>query len=491
MLFGKLKQSGTSWSIYRRHLHIILMGFAVFLATACVNDAKALSSREQLQKRIEGKIQAADISGKCEMLALEQFYEQRRWKPVWDEKRYKSLLENIRQLRDDGLDPDDFGLTELEAYQTVSRKEESYVDRELLATCAALESLYQLRYGKVAQSTLNPIWKFERPALDDELVVGMIRDAVESNRLDRAFNEARPALPTYAILRKELVKLREPSVTSPADNTPTDYASTDYASTDTAPAGLSVEEKINRIRVNMERMRWYLHDLPERFVIVDIAGFGIALVENGKSVWTSRVQVGKAYRQTPVFQSNITHVTLNPKWFMPPTIFKQDALPAIRKDITYLERNRIRIVGHDGKERDKATVDWNKPDDVFLIQDAGPGGALGQLAIRFPNGFAIFLHETPHNELFKKEQRDFSSGCVRVENIRDLAALLLNDSKRWSRAALESAINEGKTREVFLPEQVPILITYITVTIDKQGRVNYLPDIYQQDSAILYALDKR
>jgi len=459
-------QSITNPRRHNSYLNLFLMSIVLFLASACVSHADVRSSKHSLQNYFDEKVLALSSSGTCDISAVKQFYEPRRWQPVWNDKRYKSLLENIRQLSDDGLDPNDYGLAELETYRSKSRKKRDYkkakyFDRELSATCAVLESWYQLRYGKVAQSSLNPTWKFKKPALSDELIVGNLRNAVEAYRLDEVFQEARPIPPSYDMLRKELARLR-----GQARNTaPLDITNVENVPVSTVPKELTIEEKINQIRVNQERMRWYLHDLPDRFVIVDIAGFGISFVEKGSFVWTSRVQVGQVLRQTPVFQSTITHLTLNPKWVIPPTIYKQDSLPAIRNDISYLERNRIRVVGRDGKEIDKDTIDWDKPGDIYLVQDAGTGGALGQLAIRFPNGFAIFLHDTPYNNLFEKEKRAFSSGCVRVENIRDLAELLLDDPEQWSRSALESAIDEGKTREVFLKERVPITCPMFTIRI--------------------------
>jgi murein L,D-transpeptidase YcbB/YkuD len=224
--------------------------------------------------------------------------------------------------------------------------------------------------------------------------------------------------------------------------------------------------------------------------MVDIAGYRIAYYRDGKPVWRSRVQVGKPYRSTPAFKSQITYLTLNPTWTVPPTILKNDVLPKVRRNRGYLAANHLRVLDGQGRERSPASVDWSNPRGIVLRQDAGPHNSLGRLAIRFPNDYSVYLHDTPHQELFAHPQRANSSGCIRVERPRELAELLLDDPARWNRAAIDRAIDTGKTQEVVLARPVTLLLAYWTVDLHENGRIGFRPDIYRRDAPLLAALNR-
>lgn len=134
-------------------------------------------------------------------------------------------------------------------------------------------------------------------------------------------------------------------------------------------------------------------------------------------------------------------------------------------------------------------VNWSNPSQITLRQDAGPENPLGQLALRFPNSYSVYMHDTPHQELFNARQRAFSSGCIRVEHIDELAVMLLADSQKWSQSNLDTALSTNRTQEISLSRKVPVLIAYWTVDIGTDGYVSFKPDIYEQDSGILQALD--
>lgn len=443
----------------------------MLLATTQVH---ALPFKRKLEKHFEALefTFTHKIYHKCDMASVKQFYEQRSWKSLWDEKRFNKLLKNLEQLKYDGLEPEDFWLSSLNSYQGVSKRDELYLEREFISTCALLKSVNQLSYGRVANSKLNPHHKQKKKPLDDSLFINKLRLRIEDKDIAKAFEDARPSHPAYAAMRKELARLYEEAAKAESKNP-------------------IIQQHINQILVNQERIRWYLNQLPERYILVNIAAYNISLIENKEARWKSRVQVGQPYRKTPIFESAISEITINPRWAIPPTIFAEDSLPAIRKDSSYLERNRIRIFDSKWNELDKDSIDWENPGNISLVQDAGPGGALGQIAIRFPNDHAIYLHETPHSALFEKEQRAFSSGCIRVENIRELAELLLDDEEHWSREKLEENLAKGKTYGVSPPRKVPIYISYITVDSDSEGTLRYLNDVYQQDEDILKALGRK
>ncbi len=255
-----------------------------------------------------------------------------------------------------------------------------------------------------------------------------------------------------------------------------------------AALNASPAQRLDQIKVNLERMRWLAREQEPTHVLVDVAGAAIHYVRDGEIVWTTRAQVGRAARPTPPLKSEITHVTFNPTWTIPPTILRNDKLPEIRRDIDYLAQNNIRVLDHSGRELSPYEVDWDRPGAVMLRQDAGPGNALGQVAIRFPNPFHVYLHDTPNQRLFQRDQRAVSSGCVRVENAMTLVDLLLEEGAGEDKARAYALLNSGRTRNFNLSHPVPVLIAYWTADIDERGEPTYRPDLYGQDEQVLRAL---
>ncbi len=258
-----------------------------------------------------------------------------------------------------------------------------------------------------------------------------------------------------------------------------------------AALNISVQSRIDQIRVNLDRARWLLHNIPAEMLLVDVAGFKVTYYKENQPIWRSRVQVGMAYRTSPIFKSEVNYITLNPTWTVPPTILRKDILPKVRKNLNYLREHRIRVLDSSGRELDPATVDWNRPSGVTLRQDAGEGAALGKAVIRFPNSHAVYLHDTPHQALFNKSQRAFSSGCIRVERALELVELLLAETPNWDAAAIDRQLATGKTRNVTLAKRVPILLAYWTVDVVSETQVAFKPDIYARDAKVLAALNKR
>lgn len=244
----------------------------------------------------------------------------------------------------------------------------------------------------------------------------------------------------------------------------------------------------DQIRANLERLRWLWQDMAPRMVLVDIAGASVSYYQGGEPVWQARAQVGMGSRPTPALKSRITHLTFNPPWTVPPTIYRQDKLPAIRKDIGYLAKNHIRVLDRDGVELDPHSIDWHAPGAIVLRQDAGPTSALGRVAFRFPNPFAVYLHDTPTQQLFASHQRAFSSGCVRVESAMTLADLLFVGASDEELARIAAIKASGRTRNIDLPSPVPLVMAYMTASVDGDGALEFRPDIYRLDDALVTAL---
>jgi murein L,D-transpeptidase YcbB/YkuD len=259
---------------------------------------------------------------------------------------------------------------------------------------------------------------------------------------------------------------------------------------------VSVESRILQIRINLERARWVLHEITAGdLVIVDVAGFEVAFARDRKVLWKAKIQIGKPYRQTPIFKSMIDHVVFNPTWTVPPGIIAKDTLPAVKRDPGYLKKKKLDVIDRNGKQIDPSSIDWSKQSAAtfpyMLRQEPGPDNALGRVKLIFPNPYFVYLHDTPHKEFFEKEERAFSSGCIRVERPLELAALLLNDPQKWNAGAIGEVIEAGETRTVRLPKPVPVLLMYWTIDPATEGRVVFKRDPYGRDPRLARALDAR
>ncbi len=257
-----------------------------------------------------------------------------------------------------------------------------------------------------------------------------------------------------------------------------------------------VQARIDQIRLNLERGRWVLHEVKKDgdLVVVDIAGFGVRYIRDRKTIWQTRAQVGKPYRQTPIFKSAIDHVVLNPTWTVPPTILDKDILPAVRRDRGYLARRGLEVIDRNGRSIPTSSIDFSRYTGrnfpYMIRQAAGDDNALGQVKIMFPNPYLVYLHDTPSKSLFDADQRAFSSGCIRTERPFELVEQLLADPVRWNRSAIDAAVATRVTRTVRLAKPVPVLILYWTVDQGDDGSLMFKPDPYGRDARELVALDR-
>jgi murein L,D-transpeptidase YcbB/YkuD len=248
-----------------------------------------------------------------------------------------------------------------------------------------------------------------------------------------------------------------------------------------------VEQRINQIRVNLERAPWQFYAGAEDFILVNIAAFEAYLVREGNITWTTRVIVGDPEHETPVFSAVLKHVVLNPDWTVPYEIASKELLPDIKQDPDFFTRGNYQLFDADGGVVDPASVDWsairigNFP--FTLVQRPCSTNQLGRIKFIFPNKYSVYMHDTPQKFLFTKAGRAFSHGCIRVDAPLRLAELVL-DGDGWSRKEIDSQIRSGKTRTVLLSEPLPVFISYWTAEVDEQGTINFYNDIYERDAAV-------
>ncbi|WP_331373957.1 L,D-transpeptidase family protein [Sinorhizobium chiapasense] len=248
--------------------------------------------------------------------------------------------------------------------------------------------------------------------------------------------------------------------------------------------------RLGQLETNLVRLQSMSGDLGRRYVMVNIPAAYIEAVENGRVVLRHTAIVGKIDRQSPILNSKIYEVILNPYWTAPRSIVQKDIMPLMRKDPTYLERNAIRLFDGSGNEVSPETVDWNaeKAPNLMFRQDPGKINAMSSTKINFHNEHAVYMHDTPQQGLFNKLMRFESSGCVRVQNVRDLSTWLLKETPGWSRQQMEATIKSGVNTPITLAEEVPVYFTYVTAWSAKDRVVQFRDDIYQRDGAAELAL---
>lgn len=481
---------------------------------------------------------------------LPALYERFDFRPVWGkEESVDQLILVLENIEDDGLKPSDYHLSLLKKLRTKLIVEEPgspalLAEFDMLLSDSLVRLGYHLLIGKVDPVELDINWNMERTVGELDQVIQMSSKAIADGSVAGFIQNMRPQAKVYNFLRSALVHYREiqvkggwgqiaqgPTLKSGMNDsrvvslrkrlTVTDDIAGDnlddpsfdstveqavkhfqkrhalvsdgFVGKNTLQAlNQTVEEKINQIRVNLERARWVMHDLPEKFVLVDIAGFQVQYFVDKVSVFETRSQVGTTYRKTPVFKSQITYLELNPTWTVPKTIFIEDFLPKIKKNPEFLKERELRVITYRGENIDLKTIDWSRyPKRGFpylLRQDPGPKNALGQIKFMFHNDHAVYLHDTPSRSLFDAKKRAFSSGCVRIEDPFQLAELLLDDEK-WSQQELMKVIESRKTRQISLRNPVSVLLLYWTVKVADDGTVMFINDIYERDQSVLAGLN--
>jgi L,D-transpeptidase YcbB len=253
---------------------------------------------------------------------------------------------------------------------------------------------------------------------------------------------------------------------------------------------VSADVRLNQLNTNLVRLQSMSGDLGQRYVMVNIPAMNIEAVENDRVALHTNAIVGRISRPTHSINSKIYEVILNPYWTAPRSIVEKDIVPLMRKDPTYLTRNNIRLFDNKGQEVAPETVDWNAPKapNLMFRQDPGKINAMASTKINFYNPNNEYLHDTPQQGLFNKLMRFESSGCMRVQNVRDLTTWLLKDTPGWPRQQIERVISTRQNTVIKLAQEVPVYIVYITAWSAKDNVVQFRDDIYQRDGNAQLAL---
>ena len=258
-------------------------------------------------------------------------------------------------------------------------------------------------------------------------------------------------------------------------------------------------ERLRQLQLTLERWRWLPEEFPAPPIVVNIPEFHLrALNDANEATLDMRVMVGKAMRnETPVFTRDMTYVVFRPYWTVPPGIKKRSVLPAIERNRDYVAKNRYEIITHDGKVVTSDAVSDEvlaqlRAGKLAVRQKPGPKNALGLVKLMFPNEYQVYLHSTPSTELFGRTRRDFSSGCIRVEQPAELAAWALRNNQGWSVERAQQAMDSGPDNAtVRLAKPIPVYIVYGTAAAYPGDEVHFYDDIYGHDARLAAALAAR
>jgi L,D-transpeptidase YcbB len=494
----------------------------------------------------DGELLAAGVPVAARNL-IPKIYEARAFTPTWwSPEQVDSLLEVIDGSYLEGLDPRDYHVEAVRAARAAFTNVEALSAAEragydIMLTDTVIRLGYHLRFGKVDPIALDPHWNGSR-VLKDEDPAKTIQAAIDSpsiaefaeRAIPRAFLYDRfkvalaeyrniaagggwPTVPSGPALKPGMTDERVPviarrlAVTRDLDARLEAALTTLYdgevvtavrrfqerhgLAADGAigkatldAMNVPVERRIDEIRANLERARWLLYDPESEYLVANIAGFQAYLVRRGEVVWRTRVQVGQPYRQTPVFGAKMSYLVFNPTWTVPPGILRRDIVPQQRRNPDYLAGRNIELFDGNGALVDPASVDWSSS-SVFAyryVQRPGPTNALGRVKFMFPNEYSVYFHDTPSRDLFSRDSRAFSSGCIRVENPYELALQLLGPG--WSQQRIDELIASGRTETVLLDKPMQVLLLYWTTEVDVAGRIAFFPDVYSRDAAVIAAL---
>ncbi|HSJ24946.1 MAG TPA: L,D-transpeptidase family protein [Longimicrobiales bacterium] len=526
-------------SLVHRFLFIALVLATVAPSLHAQDSLVALEIRARIEQlRATGTLRVAG-ENLTQGAALAALYEQRAFMPAWtDAAACADLLAAAADLARDGLDPLDYHGDAIRSHAALVRAPSA--DREaeldLLRSHALLRMADHLVHGKApatppppdAQAAARQAGQLLATGRPGSAVLGLrpghfvyrgLMDALDALRAVER-EGGWPVIPAGPTMRRDSIDPRVPLLRHrlriagdlvaddaagghrldvPLERAVRSFQHRHGLNEDgvVGPATLAelnvpVSGRIAQVRTSLERVRWIAPRLGDDYVAVNIAGAVAWYVRGGTVVFESRVIVGAPYTRTPIFSASMRYIDLNPTWTVPPGIVGE-VLDHIRRDPSYLQRNGMRVLDASGRTVDASRIDFSRYSArtfpwVFR-QDPGPLNPLGVIKFMFPNDHNVYLHDTPSRDLFERDQRLFSHGCIRLQDPIRLAELILADLGGWDRDALQQAIATGRNRTVHLARPLPVHVLYWTASADLHGELHFHRDVYDRDADLLTALD--
>jgi L,D-transpeptidase YcbB len=243
------------------------------------------------------------------------------------------------------------------------------------------------------------------------------------------------------------------------------------------------QARLAQLRTNAVRLKSLTGNLGSRIVVANIPAAQIEAIENGVAVTRHTAVAGKPDRPSPDIQSKIVQINFNPFWTVPVSIIRKDLIPKMQAEPDYLTKNHIRIFDAKNNELSPAQIDWYSAEAVNykFKQDAGDFNSLGSIRINFPSPHGVYMHDTPSKNLFGEDFRFASSGCMRVQNVRELVYWILADTPGWSKAEIDEVIKSGERKDAKVAKPLPLYWVYVTAWATPDGVVQFREDIYNRD----------
>jgi murein L,D-transpeptidase YcbB/YkuD len=252
----------------------------------------------------------------------------------------------------------------------------------------------------------------------------------------------------------------------------------------------SPSDQFDKASVNMERLRWLPDTLRDsELILVNIANYELDYLNNRDTLFSSKVIVGQEYHQSPIFTAEMSYIVFSPYWNLPNSITRNEVMPAMRKNPSYLSRKNMEVVTFSGKKVDPNGIDWQAKSFPYMVrQKPGPGNSLGLVKFMFPNNHSVYIHDTPARSLFERGERAFSHGCIRLQNPATFAEVILRNNPEWTPTKISESMHLTQEKVVNLDRKIPVVILYLTFWSDSRGIGNFREDIYSRDAEVLEAL---
>jgi murein L,D-transpeptidase YcbB/YkuD len=437
---------------------------------------------DQLRDLVEHKLHQY-VPREQDRAGVLAFYKSRDFAPVWvtggkAAPRTEQAANFLRGVSADGLDPADYPTPRFDNTDPAKLAAD-----ELAMTNSVVTFSRHASIGRVTFSRVSGAVYFDQKAPDPADVLGKL---ASGNDVRATLDGYNPQSDAYKALKAELAKVRAGTDAPPvADKAPAKEQKTAGKKSHHHKAAAKPHEvkskdaKIDTIVANMERWRWMPHQLGAAYVMVNIPDFTLKVVKDGKTVWHTKIVDGKpGTHATPLLTETMKYITVNPTWNVPPSIIRNEYLPALARDPGALARIGLKI-------------SHNPDGSIRIYQPPSEKNALGRIRFNFPNRFLVYQHDTPDKNLFAKDVRAFSHGCMRVQNPDEYAEVLLGISQpeeRYTAQRIKSMYGSTE-RTIKFKNPIPVYITYQTAFMDDAGKTQHRADIYGLDKDITNILD--
>lgn len=463
---------------------------------------------------------------------LTDFYTSTNFRTVWQsQEKRKIILGELLKSDEEGLIPEDYNVKKLFDFEekVITLDSADLAKYDVLLTSSLQKYISHLTNGRLNPRKLYKNWDLKPNEIDLNATVTQL---LQTDSLVYKIEQLKPNHIVYRRLKKALQQINS----FPKDNfksikfsktiTPNDTNSslidikkrliywkelqpndslTPIYDEETVRAlkkfqsrhGLAADAKIGagtiaslnfsktqrtqQIIANLERWKWYPKQMGKEYIIINIPDYKLSLVNNNDTLRTHRVIVGRAKRKTPVLSSKLTQVVFNPTWTVPPTILREDVIPAILKSRSYLTNSNIKV--YDSNGRIVSPYEWqlSQAKTYRYVQSPGTFNSLGMVKIIFPNRFSVYLHDTNHRDYFEKIDRSLSSGCVRVDNPLELTEYILNDGVNWNLEKITETLQNERTKFVKIKKEIAFHLLYWTAW-SENNKLIFRDDIYNLDA---------